>query len=99
MAPCYALSSLRLCGLASIGAVTAEGSGATEETGSASSVYVALGARAALDQPLSSAFSLRVHADALAPATRTTVRAGDIVLWTTPALSAALGIALAARWN
>jgi hypothetical protein len=99
LSPCYAFGVLRVCALASVGALTAEGTGATVAQHSATSLYGAVGGRVGIDTPLFGPVALRVHADALAPLTRSTVRVGDEVLWETPLLSGALGIALAARWD
>ena len=99
VSPCYALGVFRGCALASAGAVTAEGTAATVAQRSATSFYGAVGGRVGLDQPLFGPLALRVHADAFAPLTRTRVRVGEAVLWETQALSGALGIALAARWD
>jgi hypothetical protein len=58
--------------------------------------YAATGGRIALEFPITDTFALRTHADVVATLTQITLRLNDRDVWTTPPVSAGLGVALAA---
>lgn len=95
--PCLQPSAFLLCAIATIGSLRGEGAfvGAPRKD---ESLYAAVGARLGGEAPLSANLGLRAWVDLLAPLTRTTLRIQDVDAWTTPPISALVGIAFAARF-
>jgi hypothetical protein len=60
--------------------------------------FAAVGARVGVELPLGSILSAGVHADVLAPVTETVLRVSGEPVWTSPAISAALGATIGARF-
>lgn len=93
--PCAHVSLLRGCAVATAGRLEASGVGvAAAETRAA--LYVALGARLALEVPLTPRLAVFTHADLMVSAGRPTLRVGADDVWRAPAVSSALGIGVAA---
>lgn len=101
LAPCVRFGAALACALGSMGALE----GSVEANGteqSRSSFYAAAGVRLGAELPLGHHVSLRLHGDALATLTRTSLdatttaeRANATHLWSTPPLSVALGLGAA----
>ncbi len=95
IAPCRRVGPVGLCAVLEVGALRGQVP-ATSGVGkhAESTAYAALGPRIALEIPVGAGFAIATHLDAAGVLTRTTLRAGDEELWTTPplALSLALGV-------
>jgi quercetin dioxygenase-like cupin family protein len=61
-------------------------------------VFLAVGARVGLELPLGGILSAGAHADVLAPVTETVLRISGQPVWTSPAISGALGVTMGARF-
>ena len=61
-------------------------------------MFLAVGARVALELPLGSTVSAGVHVDVLAPITELVLRVSGQAVWTSPPISGALGLTLGARF-
>jgi hypothetical protein len=98
IAPCLRRGPFAGCALAS--AVALRGSGqdldASEQVTTSG---VALGARAAFELPRTGTFAIRAHLDVVSPITRTTLNVGSRPVWTSPPVSAALGVAAVVRFR
>lgn len=94
--PCYALSVFETCAVGRVGALHAEGVGVSVPR-SASTLYVAAGLRVGAALPLTRALAIAAFAEGAAPLSRTTLVLNDRDAWTTPALAAALGLAVRVR--
>jgi hypothetical protein len=102
LVPCLRHKIASVCALAAFGAERGDGGGYNEPR-SVVGFYAALGGRLAVDVPLPPPLAIRVHADLLAPLTRTELYAGSIGdlghrLYRTPPVSSALGLALLAHF-
>ena len=99
LSPCYHQWWLSLCALGYAGVLRGASTGITRPARDAS-FYAAAGGRAAIEIPLWRALALRVHADLLAPLTRISldVNHGTATLWSTPAISGALGLGAAGQF-
>jgi hypothetical protein len=100
--PCVRHKIASVCALAAFGAERGDGGGYNEPR-SVVGFYAALGGRLAVDIPLPPPLAIRVHADLLAPLTRTELYAGSIGdlahrLYRTAAVSSSLGLALLAHF-
>ena len=60
--------------------------------------FLAAGARVGLELPLGSILTAGAHADVLAPLTETVLRVNGQPVWTSPAISGALGVTIGARF-
>jgi hypothetical protein len=60
---------------------------------------VAVGARAAVEIPSGGSFAIRAHLDVLSPLARTTLKVGGNAVWTSPPVSAALGLAAVVKFR
>jgi hypothetical protein len=60
--------------------------------------FLAVGARVGLEIPLGSVLTAGAHADVLAPITETVLRVNGQPVWTSPAISGALGLTVGARF-
>jgi hypothetical protein len=94
--PCWRLAPVALCGLAGITELVAHGEGvsAPESHGTFSAV---LGGRAAVEIGLSRRWLLEARADAVTPLVRNELVLNDRVLWESPILAGAFGIAAMIR--
>jgi hypothetical protein len=97
LVPCAHLGPVLLCGLATAGEVSGEGQGVTEAREDAS-FFAALGARAALEVPVLSPIALRAHTDVQATLTEVHLELSGRRVWSTPPMSAALGLGIAGRY-
>jgi hypothetical protein len=96
LVPCVHLRFLGACVPVTAGALRAAGHG-IENSRKVTVFHLTIGVRLALAVPLSSRLSLVVQADVAAPLTEIELRVDGKELWTTPALSSALGLGLEAR--
>ena len=96
VAPCFRLRYFGACALVAGGATEVNGIGLVQAAHTAAPL-VAVGARALGELQLVGPLSLRLQADLLAPLARTTVYAGNDVVWTTPTLGGEAALALAVR--
>jgi hypothetical protein len=96
---CYHRWHLMGCGIFAAGALRAAGHQLADAE-SHTVAYLAGGLRLGGELPLFSVLALRVHADLLVPFTRVTLRttASQEEIWSTPAVSGALGLALLGRF-
>jgi hypothetical protein len=60
--------------------------------------FLAVGARVGLEIPLGRTLSVGAHADVLSPVTETVLRVSGQPIWTSPAISGALGVTIGARF-
>lgn len=100
--PCARHKIASVCALAAFGAERGDGGGYNDPR-SVVGFYAALGGRLAVDVPLPPPLAIRVHADLLAPLTRTELYAGSIGdlahrLYRTAPVSSSLGMALLAHF-
>ena len=91
LVPCIHWRVVAGCGLVTGGALRAAGHGLVDSR-QVSDPYVALGARVALEVPVSGKLNLIAHADASAPLITTELRVGGEELWTTPPVSFLVGL-------
>jgi hypothetical protein len=85
-----------LCAVVEVGALRGQIPAASGEGKHAqSTAYAALGPRVALEIPVGAGFAIASHVEAVGVLTRTTLRAGQSELWTTPPLALSLGLGVA----
>jgi hypothetical protein len=99
LVPCLHRWVFSGCGLLTAGALRGAGHDLAEAR-RISLPYVGAGARLAVELPLVSILSLRLHTDVLAALTRISLKetGTDRVLWSMPAVSGAFGLAAVARF-
>jgi hypothetical protein len=95
--PCVHFGPALLCGLATAGELLGEGEGVTQPREDAS-FFAALGGRAALEIPAASPIALRTHADLQATLTEVHLELAGRRVWSTPPVSAALGLGIAGQF-
>ena len=95
--PCAHLGVAAFCALGTAGALRASGHGLVDAR-QVTLPYAAVGARLALAFPVSPRWSVRFHGDVTAPLTESKVVVDGDVVWTSPILSAALGLGVAANF-
>lgn len=93
VAPCGHFGIAALCALASAGALHGEGLNVGTPERHAT-FYAAAGARAGIEIALARALLARVHADALLPLTRTTLKNRGVEYWTSPPVAGVLALGL-----
>jgi len=95
--PCLKFSPWSVCGLATVGSLQAAG----EKIGlplQQSTLYWGIGGRAALELVIIDPLFMRAHVDLVGNATRTTLAIEGAEIWRAPALAAAAGIDVVARF-
>jgi hypothetical protein len=97
LVPCAFRGVLEGCALLAGGAVRAASHDLAMPQ-QVSAPFVALGARVGLELPLGSILSIGAHADVLAPVTEVVLRVNNQPVWTSPAISAAFGLTVGARF-
>jgi hypothetical protein len=98
LVPCAFRGILEGCVLLSGGAIRASARGLANPQ-QVSAPFLAVGARVGLEIPLGSVLSIGMHADVLAPITELVLHVdGDKEVWTSPAISGALGLTVGARF-
>jgi hypothetical protein len=95
LVPCVHLGLAQACLLGTVGALRGEGEGVSDPRRD-TRLYAAAGGRIGVEVPLGRLVALRAHADLLAPVTQVTYQVNDRDVWTTPPVSAALGLGIAA---
>jgi hypothetical protein len=98
LAPCLHRGVLGGCLLASV-AVMRGSALDLENPRQVSTPVLAFGARTLVELPRTGAISFRAHIDLLSPIVRTTLRVGGEPVWTSPPLSAALGLSATVRFR
>ena len=93
--PCLHRGILSACGVASLGSMQSLG-GRVASPSSRSALFVAVGARAGVEWPLSGSFALAARGEVLAPLIHTTLRLDGEDVWATPVLAGSLGVGLVA---
>lgn len=93
LVPCAHFGEAAACVLFTAGALHAQGRGLTDARHITRS-YVAAGARLVYALPLSRRLSVLLHVDVTTPLATTELQVDHVGKWTTPAVAAALGIAL-----
>ncbi|MCB9729211.1 MAG: hypothetical protein H6746_12140 [Deltaproteobacteria bacterium] len=94
--PCGRVGWLRACGVARAGLVVAAGSG-LEPARRGLSALAVIGARLAVQVPLSPRVGLELQGELGASLVRTALRVGEAVAWRTPRLGGAAALALVWR--
>lgn len=97
LVPCAHTRLVAACALVTAGALRAAGHGLVDER-QVTLPYAALGARIAVAIPFTAKLSLVLHGDLAAPLTKTEVQVDGAAVWTSPILSAALGLGVAATF-
>jgi hypothetical protein len=97
LVPCASRGVLEGCALLSAGELRASARGLAMPQ-QVTAPFLAVGARVGLEVPLGSILSAGAHADVLAPITETVLRVSGQAVWTSPAISAALGLTIGARF-
>lgn len=92
-APCGRWRIVDLCGLLTLGAFRAAGSGVDVTTGG-TGFYAALGGRLAVVLPITSGISFRAHADLEGPLQGARLRLRGEEVWQSPPLATTLGLGL-----
>jgi hypothetical protein len=95
LVPCAHVGLVATCALVTAGALRAAGHGLVESR-TVTLPYAAVGARVGLAIPLTGRLSLALHGDVTAPLTKSTLQVDGTAVWTSPILSAALGLGVAA---
>jgi hypothetical protein len=90
---CRSRGLLLGCALVAAGLLHGAGEGIPEAR-AATGPWLGLGGRAGARIPLAPALALEVRADVAVPVLRTRLLVGQAAVWTTPAVSGALGLAL-----
>lgn len=90
--PCAHRGPIAACAIASVGALHGQGHDLDGARADATP-YVAYGARVAIARPVGAGMSLRLAADLLGISTSTTVRVGDMEIWSTGPAAASVGLA------
>jgi hypothetical protein len=97
LVPCAHVGRVATCALFSAGALRAAGHGLVDSR-TVTLPYAALGARVALAIPVTARWSLAMHGDVTAPLTTSKLAVDGATVWTSPMLSAALGLGVAATF-
>lgn len=97
LVPCVHLGKVATCALVAAGTLRAAGHGLVESR-TVTLPYAAVGARVALAIPLTGRLSLALHGDVTAPLTQSKLQVDGTAVWTSPILSAALGLGVAANF-
>ena len=97
LVPCASRGVLEGCALLSAGVIRASARD-LQMPQQVSAPYLAVGARVGLEIPLGSNLSAGIHGDVLAPTTETVLRVSGQAVWTSPAISGALGLTMGARF-
>jgi hypothetical protein len=97
LVPCARQGVVAACALVTAGLSRGSGEG-LEGARSTNLFYAALGLRLSLNLPLTSSLALTVHGDASAPLVEEQLRVDQQTVWTSPHVSAALGVGLAATF-
>ncbi|HEY3356649.1 MAG TPA: hypothetical protein VGQ83_25585 [Polyangia bacterium] len=95
--PCYQRGRVAGCVLLAAGAIRGAGHGLAEARSETTS-WLAAGARAAVDIPLTRKVALLVSGDLVAPLQRTLLRVSGAPAWTSPVVCGALGLGVRARF-
>jgi hypothetical protein len=91
--PCRSHRLLLGCAMVGVGLLHGAGV-AIPEARSATGPWIGVGGRLGARFPLASALSLEARADVVIPVLRTRLLVGQAAVWTTPAVSGALGVAI-----
>ena len=97
LVPCAFRGVLEGCALLSAGQIRASSRGLAMPQ-QVTAPFLAVGARVGLEIPLGSVLSWGAHLDVLAPISETVLRIGGQPVWTSPAISGALGVTIGARF-
>jgi hypothetical protein len=97
LVPCAFRGVLEGCALLSVGQIRASSTGLAMPQ-QVTAPFLAAGARVGLELPLGSILTAGAHADVLAPVTETVLRVNGQPVWTSPAISGALGATIGARF-
>jgi len=97
LVPCAFRGVLEGCALVSAGEIRASARG-LDRPQQVTAPFLAVGARVGLEVPLGSILSVGVHADLLVPVSETVLRVSGQPVWTSPAISGALGATIGARF-
>jgi hypothetical protein len=97
LVPCASRGLLEGCALLAAGQLRASAQGLAMAQ-QVTAPFLALGARVGVEIPLGGILSAGAHADVLAPLTETVLRVSGQPVWTSPAISGALGVTIGARF-
>lgn len=90
LVPCFRVTRLALCGVASIGRFSGSGESVTQPEDHGA-LFLSAGGRASLDVPLDRRFGLAIDAELGGNLQRTTLRVGPDDVWRAPPVYASLG--------
>jgi hypothetical protein len=96
LVPCFHFRSLGACALGTAGALRAAGRGLVDSK-QVTVPYVALGARFSFAWPITAHLALALHGDLTTPLTQTELKVDGVGIWTSPAVSFALGLGVVAK--
>jgi hypothetical protein len=97
LAPCFHYKVALGCALVGVGSLSGTGTG-VDVPESASTLYANAGARLGAEIPLGGPVALRVGGDVLLPLVSTRLRLRGVDVWTSPAVTAALGAGVLASF-
>lgn len=98
LVPCWHARVFAACILVAGGAMRASGHDLVDAQ-HVTVPFLAAGGRIAVELPTSGPLFVRLHADVLAPLTETVLRVSGTAVWSSPPVSAALGLAVGARFR
>jgi hypothetical protein len=98
LAPCLHHGPFGGCLLVTAMALRGSGSDLADAR-QVTTALVAVGARAAVEIPSGGPFAVRAYLDVLSPLARTTLKVGGSAVWTSPPVSAALGLGAVVKFR
>lgn len=93
LVPCLNVSVAQVCGVASAGAFSADGTGLTTAT-NVVHAWAAVGARVGIEIPVTRLLSFRLNTDLAAVLLRTELAIDDVTVWTAPIFTLDVGIGM-----
>src|SRR5262249_14914545 len=98
LVPCLHRGVFAGCGLITGGALRGGGQGLADQQ-QVTAPFFALGLRGMVEVPLAGVVHGAIHTDLLAPLVQTTLRVSGQEVWTSPAVSGAVGLAVGAHFE
>jgi hypothetical protein len=98
LAPCLRQGPFGACALATLEALRGSGQD-LDNAHQLTSLFAAVGGRALVEFPDTGSAAVRLHADVVSPLTRTTLKVGPDAVWTSPPVTAAVGLAVVVKFR
>ncbi len=98
LVPCVHARWTSVCALATLGAMHVAGGGGLENPRHTTLPYLAFGIRAAVSLPLTPRLSLALQGEVTTPITEIQLTVGSEVVWVSPTVATAVGLAMAYRF-